>query len=120
MGFAQEGYQVGDVDDRIGTAEQIEIEQRDAITVDEDMVRFEIAVDQRGRRPGQPGDHRLHHGRDVIGQVRPRGREELPGLVQPGYFLPDLSRRRVDIEVVKPRQWPAPRTVPYRRNLCPG
>src|SRR5688500_12925821 len=65
------------------------------------MVRFEVTMDQRGWRPGQPGGSQLHHGRDVIGQVGPRGCEKLSGLVQPSQFLPDLSRRRVDVEAMK-------------------
>src|SRR5215207_4933440 len=49
LGLAQEGEEMSDVDNRVGRAVEIEIDQCDAIAVDQDVIRFEVAMDQRGR-----------------------------------------------------------------------
>ncbi len=48
LGLPQEPDEMCDVDYRIGRAVEIEIDKSDAIAIDQDVNRFEIAMDKRG------------------------------------------------------------------------
>jgi hypothetical protein len=47
LGLAKEAEEMSDVDDRVGRGHEIEIDQCDAIAVDQHVIWFEVAMDER-------------------------------------------------------------------------
>ena len=69
LGLAQKGEEMSDVDYRVGRAVEIEIDQCDAIAVDQDVIRFEVAMDQRGRSALETQGDGLHNAANLVGQI---------------------------------------------------
>ena len=70
---AQESEKMSDIDNWVSGAEEIEIDQCHAITVDQDVVRLEVSVDQRGWSAFETRGYSIDHTADDIGQIGPSG-----------------------------------------------
>ena len=87
LGLAQEGEEMSDVDYRVSRAVEIEIDQCDAIAVDQDVIRFEIAMDQRGRSALETQGDGRHNAASLVGQIGPSGREKPLSCTKPGHVF---------------------------------
>src|SRR5215207_5981380 len=101
QGLAQEGEEMSDVDYRVGRAIEIEIDQCDAIAVDQNVIRLEVAMDQRGRSALETRGHRLYNDANLAGQIGSSRCDGRLSCTKPGHVFGKRSLRRGDVEFVE-------------------
>lgn len=77
FGLVQECQEMGDVDYRIGDGEEIKIDETDPIAGDQDVVRFEVTMNQRRWSALQTKRHSLHYAAYFTGQIGASGGEKI-------------------------------------------
>jgi hypothetical protein len=101
LGFTEEADQVSDVSDRIGAPEEIEIDESDLLAIDQDVVRFEVTMDQGRRSTLQTYGYRLHHPGHYVDQIGPSRYKKRLRFLEPGNLIRGGTLRSRDIEPVK-------------------